>query len=94
MDSTEKRQNNNRGGAPLSTVQSLRAYPPRMFGGGNVTGGRVPVAGSGMLGSAVAGCVILCRVIVYRTGGGGVVGGGVVGCAVTLYRATFRLIGR
>ena len=66
-----------------------------MFGDGSVvTGGRVPVAGSGMLGSAVAGCVILCRVIVYRTGGGGVVGGGVVGCAVTLYRATFRLIGR
>ena len=35
-----------------------------------------------MLGGAVAGCVILCRIIVYRTAGGGVGGGGIVGGGV------------
>lgn len=86
MNIPEKQQNNDDGHAPLGATQSLRSYPTRMFGGGSVvSGGRLPIVGSGMLGGAAAGCIILCRVSVYRATGGNVIGGD-----GTLCRAIFQ----
>lgn len=84
MNIPEKQQNNDDGHAPLSAAQGLRVCLPRILGGDSVAGGRLPVAGGGLLGGAGAGCAVPRRITLCSAAGAVLVGAALLSAVLFL----------